>query len=82
MAQESTTASSPQKPSLEPSTGPVRIGLLVNSATVAKYDAEFIAWTETQPDIEVTHLILHAPSLKRLPTPAIGALCLIGQKYY
>ena len=61
MAQESTTASSPQKPSLEPSTSPVRIGLLVNSATVAKYDAEFIAWTETQPDIEVTHLILHAP---------------------
>jgi len=40
---------------------PLRIGLLVNSSVVQKYDAEFIDWAATQDDVEVTHLILHKP---------------------
>ena len=40
---------------------PLRIGLLVNSAIVPKYDAEFLSWTRTRDDLEVTHLILHEP---------------------
>ena len=47
--------------SAQSSVKPLRIGLLVNSNVVPKYDAEFIDWAATQDDIEVTHLIAHAP---------------------
>ncbi len=54
---------------LEPAAPPLRIGLLVNSAIVPKYDAEFIRWAHTRDDIEVTHLILHAPEDNPVSTP-------------
>ena len=48
-------------PRSQASVKPLRIGLLVNSSVVPKYDAAFIDWVATQDDIEVTHLIVHAP---------------------
>lgn len=52
----------------EPNTKPLRVGLLVNTATVPKYDADFVRWTQTQDDVVVTHLIAHQP--ERAPTAA------------
>lgn len=39
----------------------LRVGLLVNSPIVSKYDAEFVRWAAGRDDVEVTHLVIHAP---------------------
>jgi len=54
----------------EPTANPLRVGLLVNSAIVPKYDAEFVRWTQTQDDIVVSHLILHEPHKDQAATAA------------
>lgn len=40
---------------------PLRVGLLVNESVVPKYDADFVRWASTRQDIDVSHLIIHAP---------------------
>ena len=56
-------------PSSKASVKPLRIGLLVNSSVVQRYDAEFIDWAATQDDIEVTHLLVHKPQIQDVAAP-------------
>ena len=40
----------------------LRIAVLADTESVSKYDFDFVQWATTQPDLEVSHLILRKPA--------------------
>ena len=50
----------------------LRIGLLVDSERSSKYDCDLARWAAAQPNLEITHLIVHAPANR--PTGRIAKL--------
>jgi len=59
--------------SAEPGTCALKIGLLVDSERASKYVYDLACWAATRPDLEISHLIVHAPdgeSSNRLPKVA------------
>jgi hypothetical protein len=45
----------------------LRLGLLLDSTRVSKYVLQFVKWTQTQDQLEITCLLLHPP--KQNPEP-------------
>jgi hypothetical protein len=49
------------KPEQRPSGQRLRIGLLLDGLEATKYVFELAQWAGTQPDLEISHLIIHGP---------------------
>jgi hypothetical protein len=49
---------------------PLRIGLLVDGPRASKYAYDLAKWAQDRPDLDITHLIVHAPPATESPASA------------